>query len=224
MYPLGVTWTIVLEREHVVDLPPRVIFAGTHRSFPDTILVRRGLARTAARRLAGRLVIPAYAGGFAKAGLYARYSMLAFGVYPLRQYGERDASLRGLARLAAAGNAVLIFPQGAHTRPEDERAGKPEARFRPGVAHLAAALEAAVVPFGIAGTERLMPPFVEEFKGLKIANIPVAVRRGPVALAFGAPLTPQPGETPQEFTARLQEASFALSRQAEQALSGVKVK
>jgi long-chain acyl-CoA synthetase len=218
LYRAAVTRTIVLGREHLTQLPPRVILAGTHHSFADVPLVRHGLARSAARRLAGRLVVAAYAGGFASAGLYARYGMLAFGLYPLRQYGERDASLRGLARLAAAGNAVLIFPQGRHSRPEEERAGDPVARFRPGVAHLAAALEAAVVPFGLAGTERLMPPFLEEFTGPVIAGIPVSITRGPLAIAFGAPLTLGPGESPPAFAARLQDASYALARQAEAAL------
>jgi 1-acyl-sn-glycerol-3-phosphate acyltransferase len=224
LYRLSVTNTIVLGREHLVDLPPRVILAGTHHSFADVPLVRHGLLKTPARRLAGRLVVTAYAGGFAAAGLYATYSRLAFGIYPLRQYGEREASLRGLARLAQAGNAVLIFPQGAHVRPEQERAGDPAARFRPGVAHLAAALDAAVVPFGLAGTEQLMPAYLEEYQGLTIANIPVSIRRGPLAIAFGAPLTPEPDEAPQAFAARLQDVSLALTRQAEGALTGERVK
>jgi 1-acyl-sn-glycerol-3-phosphate acyltransferase len=186
--------------------------------------VRHGILKTPARRFFNRLVIAAYAGGFASAGLYAYYSQLAFGIYPLRQYGGRDASLRGLAKLAARGNAVLIFPQGEHTRPERERTGDPEARFRPGVAVLAQVLDAAVVPFGLAGTERMMPAFLEEYHGPTIANIPVSITRGPLAIAFGKPLTLQPGEDPHDFAARLQEASFALTRQAENALTGERVK
>jgi 1-acyl-sn-glycerol-3-phosphate acyltransferase len=143
--------------------------------------------------------------------------MLAFGIYPLRQYGERDASLRGLAKLAAAGNAVLIFPQGTHAMPEEERAGDPRVRFRAGVAHLAAALDAVVVPFGLAGPEKMIPPVVDEFHGPVIAGIPVSLRRGPLAIAFGAPLTLTPGESPRAFAGRLQEVSYALSRLAEQA-------
>jgi 1-acyl-sn-glycerol-3-phosphate acyltransferase len=148
------------------------------------------------------------------------YGKLALGNYPQRQYGDRTASLRSLARLAEAGNPILIFPQGAHIQPEAERAGDPAAQFRPGVAHLSAALNAAVVPFGLAGTERVMPPYLEDYQGLTIAGIPVAIKRGPLAIAFGAPLTPVPGEAPTAFAARLQEASFRLARQAEQALRG----
>jgi long-chain acyl-CoA synthetase len=220
LYRLSVTRTVVLGREHLVDLPAPVIFAGTHHSFADVPLVRRGLEKSAARGLAQRLVVATYAGGFAAAGLLARYGSLAFGLYPLRQYGEQDASLRGLARLAQAGNALLIFPQGIHAEPERERAGDPSARFRPGVAHLAAALDAAVVPFGLAGTEQRMPPRLEEFDGPVIGGIPVAISRGPLAIAFGAPLRRGRDETPQAFAARLQAVSFALTREAEQALTG----
>ena len=218
LYRWAVTRTVVLGREHLVGLPPRVILAGTHHSFADFPLIWHGLAKTPARRLVRRLIVAVYAGGFATAGLFAKYGSLAFGLYPLRQYGDRDASLRGLARLAQAGNAVLIFPQGQHVHPEQERTGDPAARFRPGVAYLATGLEAAVVPFGLAGTERAMPPSIAGFKGRVIAGIPVQIARGPLAIAFGTPLSLEPGETPQAFTARLQQASYALTRRAEQAL------
>jgi len=224
LYRCSATQTIVLGREHLADLPPHVIFAGTHHSFADVPLIRHGLLKTPARRFFNRLVIAAYAGGFASAGLYAKYSQLAFGIYPLRQYAGRDASLRGLAKLAAAGNAVLIFPQGAHTEPELEQADALEARFRPGVGLLAQALDAAVVPFGLAGTEIMMPAHLEKYHGPTIANIPVSIKRGPLAIAFGPPLRPDPNEDPHAFAARLQDASFALARQAEQALAGKRVK
>jgi hypothetical protein len=92
-------------------------------------------------------------------------------------------------------------------------------RFRPGVAHLADALDAAVVPFGLAGTEQLIPPDVQAFDGPVIAGIPVALHRGPLAIAFGAPLTLAPGEAPQAFAARLQTVCYALARQAEAAIA-----
>ncbi|MBA2446875.1 MAG: AMP-binding protein, partial [Chloroflexi bacterium] len=220
LYRWAATRTVVLGGEHLERLPSRLILAGTHHSFADFPLIWHGLAQTPARRLVRRLVIAVYAGGFAAAGRFAHYGVLAFGLYPLRQYGDRDASLRGLAHLASKGNAVLIFPQGMHVDPKQERTGDPEARFRPGVAHLAVALQAAVVPFGVAGTERVMPHSIEGFQGLVIAGIPVSIRRGPMAIAFGPPLSPEPGESPQTFTARLQEVSYALTRQAEQALAG----
>lgn len=226
LYRLAVTRTIVLGAEHLTKLPPRVILAGTHRSYPDLHLVKHGLARTSARHLAGRLVVPAAATRLAGAGPLATYGVLAFGLYRLDQHGEhagRGPSLRSLARLAEKGNAVLIFPQGRQTTAAEETAGAPAARFKPGVAHLAAALDAAVVPFGLAGSEQRVPPAPPEgFRGPVIAGVPVLVRRGPLAIAFGAPLAPGRGESPELFTKRLEEVCFDLSRQAERALTAAR--
>ena len=239
LYRLAITRTVVIGGEHLAHvplrsagqahvplrsagqahLPMRVVVAGNHHSFADIALVRFGLRQTPARQLANRLVVAAGAGGEGWRSPLARYAVLAFGLYPLEQTRERDASLRGLVRLAEAGNAVLIFPQGTHSRLEQEHADDPTVRFRPGVAHLAAALDAAVVPFGLAGTERVMPPFLEEYRGSVIAGVPVSLKRRPLAIAFGQPLTLEPGEEPHAFAARLQDACYALARQAEQALA-----
>jgi long-chain acyl-CoA synthetase len=219
LYRLAITRTVVIGGEYLAHLPRRIVVAGNHHSFADIALVRFGLRQTPARRLANRLVIAAGAAGQGWSSPLARYAVLAFGLYPLEQTRERDASLRALVRLGEAGNAVLIFPQGTHSRLEQEHADDPAVRFRPGVAHLAAALDAAVVPFGLAGTEQVMPAFLEEFKGPVIAGVPVSLRRRPLAIAFGQPLTLEPGEEPHAFARRLQDVCYALADQAEQALA-----
>ncbi|HEX3244524.1 MAG TPA: AMP-binding protein [Chloroflexota bacterium] len=222
IYRFGVTRTIVLGAEHLHDLGPRVIVAGTHHSFADIHLVKHGLAGTAAAPIGRKLVIAASAANLADIGPAAWIGVLTFGTYPLNQTGERDASLRGLARLMQRGNAVLIFPQGTHSDPSLERAEDPSVRFRAGVGHLAGSLEAEVVPFGIAGTEKLMPAHLEHFRGLVIAGIPVSIRRGPLAIAFGEPARMSGGESPGAFAARLQDICYALTREAEAAIdSGV---
>jgi long-chain acyl-CoA synthetase len=218
LYWYGVTRTAVLGAEHLRGLPARIIVAGTHHGFADVPLVRHGLAHSPARSRLRRMVIAAGAMGFADSGIFGKLGILALGLYPLRQYGEREASLRRLAQLADAGNTVLIFPQGTHARPEQEHADDPAIRFRPGIAHLAKALDAAVVPFGLAGTERLIPPFVEDFQGRVVAGIPVSLTRGPLAIAWGPPLAVEHGEEPHLFAARLQGVCYALTRSAEQAL------
>jgi long-chain acyl-CoA synthetase len=226
LYRWAVTRTVILGAEHLaavaaVQAAPGagpLLFAGTHRSFADVPLLRHALAHSPARRLSRRLVIAVYAGGLAAAGPLARYGALAFGLFPLRQYGQRDASLRALAHLIRGGCPALIFPQGAHVEPEQERAGDPRAAFKPGVGYLATSLGATVVPFGLAGPEQVMPPTLEGYTGPTVAGIPVSIRRGPLAVVFGAPLRPEPGETPAAFAARLQEVSFALARRAEAAL------
>lgn len=218
LFRFGVTRMAVLGAENLTNLPPRLILAGTHHAHADEPLVRAALAKTPAANLTDRLVVAARANAFDTIpGFVTWYSILAFGMYPLRQYGEQDVSLRGLARLVELGNPLLIFPQGRHTRPEDEREGNPAADFKPGVGHLATALGAAVVPFGLAGTEEVMPE-----EGPVIVNVgdtPIRLKKGPLAIAFGEPLSLEPGETPLAFTRRLQAACFALARQCEAALA-----
>lgn len=221
LYRASVTQTIVEGGEHLVNLPQRLIFAGTHRSFADFPLVRHGLQRTPARHLADKVVVAAWAGGFDLAGPLGAYAKVAFGVYPLHQDANRDASLRGLVRLAEAGNAILIFPQGYHATVEQELAGDPATKFKVGIGHLAQALDAAVIPFGLAGTERLVPPVADDFHGLKIAGIPVKITRGPAAIVFGPLVRMEANETPAAFAARLQDIVFPLARRAEAALAAL---
>jgi long-chain acyl-CoA synthetase len=217
IYKLAVTRTVVLGAEHLTSLPPRLILAGTHHAHADEPLVRAALAQTPAAHLANRLVVAARANAFdTMSGPASWYAILALGLYPLRQYGDQDVSLRGLARLVQGGSPLLIFPQGQHTPPELERAGDPGAAFKPGVAHLASQLAAAVIPFGQAGTERMMPEDVKPW--FMVGDTPILIRRGGLAIAFGTVLTLEPGESPPAFTRRLQNACFELARQAEAAL------
>lgn len=216
-YDHYVTETIVRGEEHLANLPARIIFAGTHHAYADFPLVHRALQKTEARELAGRLVVATRASAFDAAGPAAWFGVMALGLYPLRQYGEQDTSLRGLARLAEEGHAILIFPQGKHVTPEAERADHPNAHFKSGVGHLASALRAQVVPFGLAGTETVFPNV--EHAPLMIGDIPVVLRKGPVAIVFGAPLEMQSDEMPTAFAHRLQVICFELTREAEAALS-----
>jgi hypothetical protein len=52
-----------------------------------------------------------------------------------------------------------------------------------------------------------------------VAGIPLALRRGPLVIAFGPPVAPADGEEPAAFAARLQAVCYALTRAAEQALA-----
>jgi 1-acyl-sn-glycerol-3-phosphate acyltransferase len=218
IYRLAVSRTVVLGGEKLVSLPSRVIVAGTHHGFADLMLVRHALAQTPARGLASGMVIATAAKNWDAAPIFSRYAAVTFGLYPLRQQSQLDASLRGLARLAERGHAILIFPQGRHTDPALEHAQAPVADFHSGVAHLADALGAAVVPFGLAGTERVLVQRPSGVGFLSVGGASYSISRGPLALAFGEPLRLAPGESERDFTARLQEVCFALTARAETAV------
>ena len=180
-------------------------------------LIRVGIGRTAARRFSRRLTVAALAEGEGWHSPLARYAAAAFGLYPLDRHSHREASLRRLASLTRRGSAVLIFPQGAHARPAEERGDPPAVRFKTGVTYVAEALDAPVVPFGLAGTELAMPPFVDDFKGPLIAGVPLALTRTPLAIAFGPPQLPRQGESAQQFAERLEQCCYALAAEADAA-------
>jgi 1-acyl-sn-glycerol-3-phosphate acyltransferase len=205
----------VLGAEHLSGLESGVVFAGNHRSFADLPLIRLGIGRSPARRFSRRLVVAALAEGEGWQSPLARYAAAAWGLYPLDRTSKREASLRRLADLARRGNAVLIFPQGTHARPGDERGEPPAVRFKTGVAHVAEALGAPVVPFGLSGTEEAMPPFLEDFKGTVIAGVPLALKRTNLAIVFGPPQRPAPSESAQQFTERLERMAYDLAAQAD---------
>ncbi|HEY3063933.1 MAG TPA: AMP-binding protein [Chloroflexota bacterium] len=217
LYAIGIPRTIVLGAEHLAGAQRGVVFAGNHRSFADLPLIRLGIGRSPARRFARRLVVAALAEGEGWRSPLSRYAAAAFGLYPLDRLRNREASLRRLADLARQGNAVLIFPQGTHARPSEERGDPPAVRFKTGVAHVAEALDAPVVPFGLAGTELAMPPFLDDFHGPIVAGVPVAIKRTTLAIAFGAPMRPEVNETAQDFTERLEKVSYELAALADRA-------
>jgi long-chain acyl-CoA synthetase len=209
----------LLHSERLLDLPDRVVFAATHRSFADVPTLQRALRQSPATWRWNRIVVAASAGIMSDACVLGRLVTAAFGIFPLRQYSDRQASLRLLARVIDEGNSLLMFPQGRHTLPAEEIALVPAARFKPGVAHMATQLELPVVPIGIAGDEAVIPGRVPpEFRGKVIAGIPLRPQRHPVAVAFGAPLWSQEGETMEAFTLRIETAAFALAREGDACL------
>lgn len=217
LYRLRIPRTIVLGTEHLHNLPTGTVFAGNHRSFADMPLVCVALGRSPARHFSRRLVIAAMAEGVGWRSPLARYVAAAYGLYPLDRLAHREASMRRLANLARRGNAVLIFPQGTHAHPADERGHPPAVRFKTGVAHVAEALGAPVVPFGLAGTEEAMPPFVADVTGPVIGGVPVSLKRTPLAIVFGPPQRQSADESAQQFAERLELLSYGLAAQADAA-------
>ena len=123
----------------------------------------------------------------------------SLGMVPIDR-GARDAgALDALIALLREGELVALFPEGTRS-PTGELH-----RFRSGMARIAAAAQAPVVPVAVIGTDVVWPR----------DDRPRFRRpaRGVVGVRFGAPLDP-PADTPRErrvFTAGVRAAVAELS-------------
>ena len=134
-----------------VDLLARrgpVIVAANHRSYFDPLAIGLALASRGRplRFLGKREVFDAPV-----LGQLAR----AVGAIPVDRGSGSDEPLEAAAAALAAGEVVVILPQGTIPRGEDFYA--PTLRGRPGVARLAALSGAPVIPVGLWGTEAVWP-------------------------------------------------------------------
>jgi len=105
--------------------------------------------------------------------------LFALGAFPIRA-GRADLRAMRHARVQlAAGRLVIVFPEGVASG--DGRVGS----FLDGAGHLALTPGVTVVPAAIWGTQRVL-------RGWR------PVGRGPVRIAFGAPLEVPPAGPPRE--------------------------
>jgi 1-acyl-sn-glycerol-3-phosphate acyltransferase len=99
------------------------------------------------------------------------------GAVPIRRGASDREAIRRVAGLLAAGECVLVFPEGTYTDAPDPAAMLP---VKTGAALLAARSGAVVVPVGLMGTERVWNPT----RGWRLWHRPR------VRVVFGAPYRP----------------------------------
>jgi 1-acyl-sn-glycerol-3-phosphate acyltransferase len=90
------------------------------------------------------------------------------GVTPVRPGGSDIEAYRSAKAVLDRGDVLCVFPEG--TRSKTGRLGAP----KPGVALLATRADVPIVPVGISGTQRFLPPG----KALPRLRTPVTVRIG----------------------------------------------
>ncbi len=179
-------------QEHVPESGP-VILAPNHVSYLDPVVVGIAVTRRVHFMAKKELFRNPLIGWFLR-GLQA---------YPVTRERVDPSTLKRTLSLLAAGQAVLMFPEGTRGDGRALRAAKP------GIAVVAARSGAVVVPVFHWGTERVMP------RGCRW------VRRAPVRVRFGAPLVfaargrPE-REAVETFCRELMEAMAALRPPAEE--------
>ena len=172
----------VTGREHLDGVTGPVVLAANHASHLDTPLILGSLPEHLSRRVA----VGAAADYFFDARWRAAATALVFNAFPVERY--RSRRLRSLApQLLANGWSLLLFPEA--TRSEDGWMSP----LRLGAAQLCVTQRVAAVPVVLRGTYAAMP---------RGRNWPVPGRPR-VVVRYGAPLTPQEGETARTFNIRL---------------------
>jgi 1-acyl-sn-glycerol-3-phosphate acyltransferase len=114
-------------------------------------------------------------------------------VYVSRTRTEDQDPLEPLVQALAAGDSLVIFPEGTRSN-----LGEPQP-FKSGLYHLAEQFpQVQLVPAWIDNVQRVMP------KG-EVVPVPILC-----TVTFGAPLSLLPGEDKRAFLARAREAVVAL--------------
>jgi 1-acyl-sn-glycerol-3-phosphate acyltransferase len=152
-------------REHVPPTGP-VILAANHRSFLDSLFVPLAIGWR-------RVTFVAKAEYFEQRR--TAWFFRAAGQIPIQRRGgaASDAALAAATEVLQRGRVFGIYPEGTRTRDGFTHRG------HTGVARLARATGAPIVPIGLVGTDDCQPTD---------AKLPRLLR--PVTVRFGAPISP----------------------------------
>lgn len=187
-------------RDNVARTGP-VILASNHVSFIDSIVIP-----LVAPRDVVFLAKVEYFTGRGVSVLFTRAFFTALGAIPVKR-GDTAAAHRSLEtalEVLQSGGAFGIYPEG--TRSRDGRLY----RGRAGVAWLALASGAPVVPVGVVGTDRLLPV------GAWVPRLAtVTVRFGEPLHASDLPAGLSPAAARRELTDRVMAAIAQLCQQEE---------
>jgi 1-acyl-sn-glycerol-3-phosphate acyltransferase len=188
-----------LDRLRHTDGP--LIFAANHASHSDTAL----LLTTLPARLRHRTVVAAAADTFFDRTWKAALWSLALAAIPIDRTRVNRRSADTAAELLDEGWNLVIFPEGGRTA---DGWAQP---FRGGAAYLSERTGCPVVPVYLHGTRRVFPKRDDDPTAASgIENDRRRLRRSPVAVLFGDPMTAREGEDARRFGVRVEQAITLL--------------
>ncbi|MHB8219081.1 MAG: lysophospholipid acyltransferase family protein [Acidimicrobiales bacterium] len=196
--------------EHLRLVEAPVIFAANHASHLDTPL----LLTTLPVRFRHHTVVAAASDYFFDTTWKAVLWSFSLAAIPVERSKVNRRSADTAAGLLAEGWNLVIFPEGGRT---PDGWVQP---FRGGAAYLARRTARPVVPVYLHGTRHVLGRAPDNVPG--DAGRPAGgsgseargrrgIHRAPVAVMFGAPLTPDDGEDARRFGARVEAAVAALA-------------
>ncbi|WPO88185.1 lysophospholipid acyltransferase family protein [Herbiconiux sp. KACC 21604] len=182
-----VVWSItrvtVRGHEAVKGVKGAFIVVANHSSHLDAPLIMCGLPR----RLGRYLAAGAAADYFFDIWWRRILTALFFNAFPIDRTGT--AARQGVSKkLLGRGVPLLVFPEGTRSKTGEM------ASFKAGAAALSISCDVPCVPVALVGASLAMP---------RGRNWPIP-GRPPVAVIFGEPMLGLPGETPDQFSARIQ--------------------
>jgi putative phosphoserine phosphatase/1-acylglycerol-3-phosphate O-acyltransferase len=185
-HPLISPVNLVLEGVQLIPREGPVILAANHRSYLDPVV----LTAIAFRR--GRK--PRYLG---KKEVFdipvAGQIMRALGQIRVERGTGDTTPLKQAIEALDRGECIGIFPQG--TIPRGEDFFSPRLRGRTGVARLAVATQAPVVPIALWDTEKIWP------RSARVPRLQALVARRPVYAKVGEPMYLKPAEGSEDRNA-----------------------
>ena len=193
--------------EHLQHVEGPVIFAANHASHIDTPL----LLTTLPLEFRHRTVVAAASDYFFDRTWKSVLWSFALAAIPIERSKVNRKSADTAAELVEDGWSLVIFPEGGRspdgwTQP-----------FRGGAAYLARRTGRPVVPVYLHGTRHVLPKTAEAGARAPGGSGTEArrggrLRRSPIAVLFGAPMTPDEGENAHRFSDRVEAAVATLSR------------
>ncbi len=196
--------TTVHGAEYLRHLEAPVIFAANHASHFDTPL----LLTTLPTRFRHRTVVGAASDYFFDRRWKATLWSLTLAAIPIDRARVNRRSAEIATELLRDNWNLVIFPEGGRT--SDGWAQE----FRAGAAYLALRTGAPVVPVYLHGTRRILPKRDEEHPGGSgTENKGRPLRRSPVTIMFGPPLSPEDSEDARRFGVRIERAIEVLARE-----------
>jgi 1-acyl-sn-glycerol-3-phosphate acyltransferase len=179
--------------DRLEDLDGPVILVANHNSHLDTTL----LLATMPEKWRHKTVVAAAADYFFPTRMKGAVSALTIGAIPMERNKVDRRSADLAAELLADGWSVVIFPEGGRS-PDGWTS-----TFRGGAAYLALRCDRPVVPVHLEGTRRVWK------RGEKLPT-PID-KKSSVAVTFGSPMWPVPGETSRRFAGRIEASVAALA-------------
>ncbi len=194
--------------EHLQHVEGPVIFAANHASHIDTPL----LLTTLPVEFRHRTVVAAASDYFFDRTWKSVLWSFALAAIPIERSRVNRKSVDTAADLLGDGWNLVIFPEGGRSPDGWTQA------FRGGEAYLARRTGRPVVPVYLHGTRHVLPKSAEA-EGRAPGGSGTESRRGgrlrrsPIAVLFGAPMTPDEGESARRFSTRVDAAMATLARE-----------